>query len=173
MDINTIILYAIAAVTVISAAFVAFSKNIIHSAVALLGVFGGVFGLFILLSADFVAIVQLVIYIGGILVLILFAVMLTTDIAKVRVTNLPMSPVSAAAFAISICALIFAAQRTAVWTLDPAPTFRPTTLQIGNLLLTKYLLPFEIVSLLLVLVMVGAIVIARRAVWDDAENKND
>lgn len=163
MDMSLIILCAIAAVTVVSAAVVAFSKNIIHSAVALLGVFGGVFGLFILLSADFVAIVQLVIYIGGILVLILFAVMLTTDIAKVRITNTPMSPVIAAVFAILLSALIFKTYRSAAWPMNSDLKFVSTTSQIGNLLLTKYLLPFEIVSLLLVLIMIGSIVLARRA----------
>ncbi|MBI2092077.1 MAG: NADH-quinone oxidoreductase subunit J, partial [Deltaproteobacteria bacterium] len=70
MDIKLIIFIFISAITLASAGVVAFSRNILYSAFALLGVFAGVLGLYIMLSADFVAIAQLVIYIGGILILI-------------------------------------------------------------------------------------------------------
>src|SRR2546430_13484712 len=77
MSVATAVFYLIALITVVSAGMVAFSRNIIYSAFSLLGTFGGVAGLYVFLGADFVAAVQLLIYVGGILILILFAVMLT------------------------------------------------------------------------------------------------
>src|SRR5262249_19601100 len=82
-----LVFYLIEGVTVISAAGVAFSNNIVYSAFALMGTLMGAAGLFILLNADFVAVVQVLIYVGGILVLTLFAVMLTHRIGDMRVSN--------------------------------------------------------------------------------------
>ena len=167
MTIETAIFFAIAAITLGCGFVVAFSRSIMYAAFALLGVFAGVLGLYIMLSADFVAIIQLIIYIGGILVLILFAVMLTTKIAERKLTNRIMAPVAAfigvgligaMMWHIILCNPFFK-------TLTPADV-QPTTASIGDLLLKDYLLPFEIVSLLLVLVLIGAVVLARREVKD-------
>src|SRR5678816_3994868 len=87
MSVSTAVFYLVALLTIFSAGVVAFSRNIIYSAFSLLGAFGGVAGLYVFLGADFVAAVQLLIYVGGILVLILFAVMLTHRITDVEVTN--------------------------------------------------------------------------------------
>jgi len=87
MSVATAVFYLIALITVVSAGMVAFSRNIIYSAFSLLGTFMGVAGLYVFLGADFVAAVQLLIYVGGILVLILFAVMLTHRITDVQITN--------------------------------------------------------------------------------------
>src|SRR5262247_4824282 len=78
---------ALAGLTLGSAGIVAFSKNIIHSALALLGTFMGIAGLYITLSADFLAAVQILVYVGGTLTLILFAVMLTARIEDIRTSN--------------------------------------------------------------------------------------
>src|SRR5438093_12007937 len=87
MNVSSSVVYLIAISTVGSAVMVAFSRNIIYSAFSLLGTFAGVAGLYVFLGADFVAAVQLLIYVGGILILILFAVMLTHRITEVEVTN--------------------------------------------------------------------------------------
>jgi NADH-quinone oxidoreductase subunit J len=84
MEISTAVFYLVAIITVGSAAMVAFSRNIIYSAFSLLGAFGGVAGIYVFLGADFVAAVQLLIYVGGILVLVLFAVMLDNRILTLR-----------------------------------------------------------------------------------------
>src|SRR4029079_11369392 len=76
-----------AAMAVVSAAGVAFSRNVIYSALALLGTLLSTGALYIFLDADYVAITQLLIYIGGVLVLILFAVMLTSQIGDKRHSN--------------------------------------------------------------------------------------
>ncbi len=164
MEIRDAIFFVIAAVTVGSGLVVAFSRNIVHSAFALLGVFAGVFGLYIMLSADFVAIIQLVIYIGGVLILILFAVMLTTKIGEVRISNRAMAPALAFVCILSLGALIGKVYAGATWFAHGPEVFSPTTAAIGDTLLGTYLLPFEMISLLLVLVMVGAVVVARREV---------
>ena len=78
------VFYALAALTVGSAVLVAFSRSIVYSTFALLGAFMGVVGIYILLAADFVAMVQLLVYVGGILVLTIFAVMLTAGIGEDR-----------------------------------------------------------------------------------------
>src|SRR6516162_11548646 len=82
-----VVFYALAALTVTSAIVTAFSRNIVYSAFALFGSFAGVAGIYILLSADFLFIIQIFIYIGGILVVTIFAVMLTQGIAEVNVSN--------------------------------------------------------------------------------------
>src|SRR5512134_2075683 len=82
-----LLFYVFAAVTLGGAGFVAFSRNIIHTAMGLLTSFIGVGSLYIFLSADFVAMTQLLVYIGGVLVLILFAVMLTSRIGDVNISN--------------------------------------------------------------------------------------
>lgn len=154
---------ACSAVAVLSAGVVAFSRNLLHAAFALLGVFAGVLGLYVLLSADFVAVVQLVVYIGGILVLILFAVMLTTKVGGVLFSNRAMAPLAAGAVVAGLGAIFWKAL-SGIPVSGGEETVAPTTAGIGGMLLTRYLLPFEIVSLLLVLVLAGAVVLARREV---------
>src|SRR6185369_449782 len=79
--------YLLATVSVLSAAGVALAPNILYSAFALLGTLAGVAGLYLYMGADFLGVAQLVIYIGGVLVLILFAVLLTNRIGEVRISN--------------------------------------------------------------------------------------
>src|SRR5260221_11421599 len=85
--VSQFVFYLLAALTVGSSMIVAFSRNIVYSTFALLGAFMGVVGIYILLAADFVAMVQLLVYVGGILVLTIFAVMLTAGIGDVTVSN--------------------------------------------------------------------------------------
>jgi NADH-quinone oxidoreductase subunit J len=154
--------YAFAAFTVLCAGGVAFSRNIVYSAFALLGTLFGVAALYVCLAADFVAGAQFLIYIGGVLVLILFAVMLTHRIADVAVSNRAVGSVPAfllvAAAAVVIARAIF---KTA-WTVAAELPDAPTTHAIGNGFLGPYLLPFELASFVLLAVLVGAIVVSRK-----------
>jgi NAD(P)H-quinone oxidoreductase subunit 6 len=155
-----IIFYALAALTVGSAAFTAFSRNIVYSTFALLGAFMGVVGIYIMLAADFVAMVQLLVYVGGILVVTIFAVMLTAGIADVAVSNREVGVVPA--FLTSVIAagvMMYAVLRTQ-WHQAP-PNVAPTTYAIGNAFLGDYVLPFEVASLVLLAALIGAIVISR------------
>ena len=154
--------YAFAAFTVLCAAGVAFSTSIVYSAFALLGTLFGVAALYVCLAADFVAGAQFLIYIGGVLVVILFAVMLTHRIADVAVSNrsvgrLPALLIIGGAGAIMLRAIV----RTAWPVVDELPD-APTTHAIGNGFLGPYVLPFELASFVLLAVLVGAIVVSRK-----------
>ncbi len=155
------IFYLLAILTVGSSAIVAFSRNIVHSTFALFGAFMGVAGIYVLLAADFVAMVQLLLYVGGILVLTLFAVMLTQGIADVTVSNravgrLPALIVSAVAGVV----MIFAVFKTP-WHQGAKAIVHPTTYGIGNAFLGTYALPFELASIVLLAALIGAVVISR------------
>jgi NAD(P)H-quinone oxidoreductase subunit 6 len=156
-----VIFYLLAALTVGSAMLVAFSRNILYSTFALLGAFMGVVGIYVLLAADFVAMVQLLVYVGGILVLTIFAVMLTQGIADVTVTNRAVGVIpSLLTVAISGVVMLYAVFKTP-WHQAARGAAGPTTYGIGNALLGEYALPFEVASMVLLTALVGAIVISR------------
>jgi NAD(P)H-quinone oxidoreductase subunit 6 len=156
--------WALALLTLGSAGVVAFARNIIHSSVALLGTFCGIAGFYVLLSADFLAATQVLVYVGGTLTLILFAVMLTARIDQASTSNLP-APRKLAALVIVL--LVFVLGRIASETLWPAATVVaqvPSTARLGHAFLGEFVLPFELASLLLLAALIGAVVLARRAV---------
>ncbi|HZA56690.1 MAG TPA: NADH-quinone oxidoreductase subunit J [Candidatus Udaeobacter sp.] len=164
MEISTAVFYLIAVITVGSAMMVAFSRNIIYSAFSLLGTFGGVAGLYIFLGADFVAAVQLLIYVGGILVLILFAVMLTHRITDVEITNRAAGRIPALIITGVLVYLLVQAVRETPWAKAKEIAYAATTGKIGDLFLEHYLLPFELASLVLLAAMIGAVVLSRKEI---------
>src|SRR5215472_5518185 len=159
-----IIFYGLALITVVSALFTAFSRNIVHSAFALFGALAGVAGLYALLSADFLFIIQIFIYIGGILVVTIFAVMLTQGIADVNVSNRVVGVFPALVTVLAAGGvMLYAIVRTSWYRAEPGP-IAPTTYGIGNAFLGPYVLPFEIASIVLLAALIGAIVISRQEV---------
>jgi NADH-quinone oxidoreductase subunit J len=164
MEISTAVFYLIALITVVSAGIVAFSTNIIYSAFSLLGTFMGVAGLYIFLGADFVAAAQVLIYVGGILVLILFAVMLTHRITDVAVTNRSAGRFSAVIIVGVLLYLLIQAIKETPWVKAKEVLYEPTTAKIGDLFLEQYLLPFELASLILLAAMIGAVVLSRKEI---------
>lgn len=165
--VSQIIFYILAALTVGSAILVVSLKNIMRAAFALLFSLSGVAGLYALLGADFLAAAQVLIYVGGILILILFGVMLTQRIYGVQVFGpagqiVPGALVSIAVV-ISLLAVIW---RAPIFRVPPPPaaTAAPTTSSIGELLLTRFILPFEVTSVLLLAALIGAAVLARKEV---------
>lgn len=164
MEISTAVFYLVAIITVGSAVVVAFSSNIIYSAFSLLGTFAGVAGIYIFLGADFVAGVQLLIYVGGILILILFAVMLTHRISEVEITNRSVGRIPAVIITGIFCFLLLQTIRDTPWVKVKEVVYQPTTAKIGDLFLLNYLLPFELASLVLLAAMIGAVVISRKEI---------
>ena len=162
MDLSTAIFYFVAAVTVGSAAMVAFSRNIIHSAFSLLGTFAGVAAIYVFLGADFVAGVQVLIYVGGILVLILFAVMLTHRITDVQITNRSVGRIPALVAVGIFVFLLVQTIRETPWQKAKEIVYAPTTAKIGDLFLQDYLLPFELASLVLLAALIGAVFLSRK-----------
>jgi len=164
MDVSTAVFYLIALVTVVSAGMVALSRNIIYSAFSLLGTFMGVAGLYIFLGADFVAAVQLLIYVGGILVLILFAVMLTHRITDVEITNRAAGRIPALLVIGVLVYLLIETIKETPWIKAKEILFAATTANIGDSFLYDYLLPFELASLVLLGAMIGAVVLSRKEI---------
>jgi NADH-quinone oxidoreductase subunit J len=163
MDLTTTIFYIFAFITLAGAGVVVFSRNIVHAAFALLFAFFGVAGIYVFLLADFIAITQLLIYVGGITVLILFGVMLTSHQLNVDAKTGTIQTVPALLLAAGLGACLIWIFRITDWKVNPQlPAVESTAPEIGKLLLTKYLLPFEIASVVLLVALIGAVMIARR-----------
>ncbi len=157
----------LAAVLVIGSLGVVLLENIVYSAFLLGGVFLSVAGLYLLLNASFVAAAQVLVYVGAVNVLILFAIMLVNK--KENLTAIP-SLLSRRLLSGGVCIglfiLLLRVAFTTVWPL-PGPTSigEEATFRIGEHFFTDYLLPFELASVLLLMAMIGAIVLARRDVF--------
>ncbi len=162
MTMQLAIFYSLAAFTVFAAAVVVLGRNIVRSAVALIFTFCGMAALYALLEAEFLAAVQVLIYVGGITILLLFAIMLTGRIAakSLRVVNDQVVLSTLAAVGL-LAGLIYASVRGIPALADP-PRLPETAPFLGRALLTTYALPFEAVSILLLAAMVGAIILARK-----------
>ncbi|HEY6004781.1 MAG TPA: NADH-quinone oxidoreductase subunit J [Anaeromyxobacter sp.] len=159
-----VLFYLLAALTVVGAAGVALSRNILYSSIGLLMALLGAGSLYVFLSADFVAVTQLLVYIGGVLVLILFAVMLTNRITEVNVSNSSFGLFGGFLLFVSAAPVLLAVAVLTPWKAKAPAALAPTTEAIGNAFLTTWLLPFEVASLVLLATLVGAVVIARKEI---------
>lgn len=153
--------WILAIVVVVAALCVVVLRNVFRAALALILCFAAVAGLYITLSADFLAAAQVLVYVGGISVLLLLAIMLTHNLAQGSPANRMRIP----AFVISAVLLglmVYAVTNTSFPVSSSSPT-APTTLALGELLLNQngYVLPLEIAAVLLLAAVVGAIVMAR------------
>ena len=153
--------YLFALLTVISAFFVTFAKNIMRAVFSLMFALFGIAGLFLFLHADFLAATQVLIYVGGVLVLLIFGIMLTQRMveADIRTGRIQFIP-AVIAILILFGFLMFLIFETP-WKVQQPAAFQETTSQIGILLMTEWLLPFEVASILLLAALVGAVSIAR------------
>ena len=158
--------YFIAGITVVSALGVAFSRNVVYSAFSLMGTLLGAAGLYAFLAADFVAVVQILVYVGGILVFTLFAIMLTHQIADVQVSNRSVGRLPAFALVAGIGIAMGYAITRAPWATGDLKDPTPTTFGIGESFLGPYLLPFELASIVLLTALVGAVVLSRKELRD-------
>jgi len=159
--VTEVFFFVLAVFTVAAALLVVLARNIVHSAVALIFSFCGVAGIYVLLDAEFLAAVQVLIYVGGITILLLFAIMLTTRIAS-RTEVFNEQVWASALVAVGITAILVYASLAGIRVSGDAPVTPDTTSALGRLLLTTHVLPFEVASVLLLAAMVGAIILARR-----------
>ena len=164
MQITEVVFYAVATVTVGSALGVAFANSIVYSAFALMGTLLGVAATFVMLGADFLGVVQLLVYVGGILVLTLFAVMLTHRIADVHVSNRAVGRPIALVLVGGVAWWMIRVATAAQWVARPIEAPAPTTYGVGNGFLTTYVLPYEIASLVLLVALIGAVVVSRKEI---------
>ena len=164
MSITLAVFYLLAAITVGSALGVALSRSIVYSAFSLMGALLGVAAMFVLLGADFLGVVQLLVYVGGIIVLTLFAVMLTHRISDVNVSNRAVGRAPGLIAVGVVLVWMLEVARRAKWVVRGPGAPEPTTYGIGNAFLTDFVLPFEIASIVLLAALVGAIVVSRKEV---------
>jgi NADH-quinone oxidoreductase subunit J len=144
-----------------SALGVAISRNIVRTAVFLLFTLTGVAGLYFLLSAEFLAAVQLVVYAGGTLILIVFGVMLTSKSPFSRFDPKIGEVVIASSFILVLFFAMVLAIRSLPDKAEPAAQGGYPMAQLGQVLLGDFLVPFEVVSVLLLVVMIGAAYLAK------------
>jgi NADH:ubiquinone oxidoreductase subunit 6 (subunit J) len=144
-------------------------RNVIHSAVAMMICFGSLAGMYALLGAPIIAAAQVLIYLGAISVLILFAIMLTqAGDASLPAPFHRQAPI-AVVIALVVVGLVAWAVVTTAWKAAPAAAAVAIE-AIGNLLFTDYALPFEIIGFLLLAAIIGAIFLARRPEEDERAN---
>jgi NADH-quinone oxidoreductase subunit J len=161
-----VVFYVLASIAVLSALMVIWSRNVVHSAIYLVLTFLCVAGVYVLLRAEFVAAVQVLVYAGGIVVLFLFVIMLVNLGATVGPRVRVHATVSALVGVAATSLLVYVAARGGLVTSFNVPV--DLSAQGGNLqqvgwsLYRDYLLPFEIASVLLLVAMIGAIVLARQ-----------
>ena len=158
-----LIFILLAVIIISSAAWVVISPNLIHSAVSLLFTLFGVAGLYVFLYADFLAATQVVIYVGGILVLIIFGVMLTNKIEQVVIPSKSYNQI-VGLFVTGFIMLIqiLAILQTDWFQIANNQEGQSSVKIIGRMILNDYLLPFELVSVLLLGALVGSAMLARK-----------
>ena len=134
------------------------TRNVVHAALALLGSLLAVAGIYLILFAEFLAMVQVLIYGGAIIIVLLFAIMLTRTAEYPRITDNRQWPLAAVA-AVGLLAVLAAS----FWTGSAGDTspHSPAFVDLANSLFTRWAIPFEIASLVLLVALIGAIVIAR------------
>jgi len=156
------IFWIVVGLTLGSAFMVVQSKNLLYSAYALLFSFMGVTGLYVFLWADFIAVVQVVVYVGGILILIIFGIMLTNKITSVNISHTSVQKgigtLAVLGIATLLAYMVFSTPWIELANVEP----EETTASIGRLLMMDYLLPFEAASLLLLGALIGATTLSRK-----------
>ncbi len=162
MNLYDIIFYLFAAVTLVSATFVVFTKNVIYAAYNLLLTLFGIAGLYILLGADFIGIVQLIIYVGGILILLLFGVMLTNKITDVQIKTGVLQVIPASVAVGMLAGILILIMTNMSWRDFGLSTPDKTIGGLGTLLMNEYIIIFELLGMLLLIALIGAANIARK-----------
>ncbi|TDJ04870.1 MAG: NADH-quinone oxidoreductase subunit J [Deltaproteobacteria bacterium] len=170
---DLILFFTSAILTVIGAILVVATKDIMHACVYLLVSFLGVSGLYLTLGADFVAAIQLVVYVGGVVILMVFAVMLTGGphaqkqnkfgiVKTALMGNMRTYTVGGLIGALVLLMMVkLYLSLFKIYTPKELPEYLPTVERIGKALITDHVLAFEISSVLLLGALIGAAIIAR------------
>lgn len=162
MTLPDFLFWGFSLLTLAAAGLVAASPSILRSGFSLLLCFFGIAGLYVLLGADLLAGVQVLLYVGGIVVLILFAILVTNKIRQAHLSNESHNKATAALLSLTVFAVLASVALSFPPTEGAPPV--PTSGAIGEALLTTYLLPFEAVSVLLLVALMGAVILVRKEV---------
>jgi NADH-quinone oxidoreductase subunit J len=169
---NAVVFYFFAGLAVISAILVVTRRNAVHSAIFLITALLATAGIFLQLNAEFLFIVQIILYVGGIMVLFIFVIMLVNLDVAVRQMRFNRMWFVGLLLALALGAQAFMVFRYAhssdasffSMTPPPASQLEPNTELVGKALFSDYMLPFEIASILLLVSMIGAVVMAKKKV---------
>jgi NADH-quinone oxidoreductase subunit J len=156
-----VIFILISTATLVAALVVVTSRNLFHSAIFLTAAFFGIAALYILLEAEFLAIVQVLVYVGAVATLIVFAIMLSRGGLQgaMRSTNDQWRIIAAGAALLFV--LLMTLLNRVVWPTTGAAPASDVIAQLGQAFVGRYVIPFEVASVLLVVALIGAIIIAR------------
>jgi NADH-quinone oxidoreductase subunit J len=165
MNILIMVIFILLSALILGAALAVVTvKNIIHAALWLIAAFFGVGALYLLMEAEFIAVVQVLIYVGAISILILFAIMLTRHVTGEGVRQLYQRWWVALLVAVGLFGLLIVPTVYNYNWEGTAPATQPqgisASLELGTAFMREYLLPFELASVLLLVALIGAIVIA-------------
>lgn len=161
MTIMQLVFVVLAVAAIGSAIGVVTSRNIFYSALFLIVCLFMVAGFYVLLEAPFLAAVQVLVYVGAIAVLIIFAVMLTERMMSKETSAWNEQWWVALVVAICLAAVLVYVVATASWPVTEAPAAPDAIVALGKTLMSTYVLPFEVASVLLLMALIGAIVVAR------------
>jgi NADH-quinone oxidoreductase subunit J len=167
MTVDLITFHIFAALAVVSGVLVVTTRNVIHSAIYLITSLLATAGIFLLLKAQFLFVVQIILYVGGIMVLFIFVVMLVNLDVALRQMRFNRQKWVAGLLAIALAgqfatALYFGARGFDLASAQPQRLSAQNTEEVSKVLFEKYMLPFEIASVLLLVAMIGAVVMTRR-----------
>jgi NADH-quinone oxidoreductase subunit J len=152
--------WSLSATTLVCALMVAAVRNLIHAVLFLALTFVGVAGIYIVLSADFVAVVQVLIYAGAVGVLMTFAIMLTPGADRLNSTTVFQAP--ALVLALLVFGIVTYVALDTEWNISDREAFTTTAADLGAAFMRPYIVPFEVASVLLATAMIGAIVLSRQ-----------
>ena len=165
---DQVLFYFFAGLALISAVLVVTVRNAVHSAVFLITSLLATAGIYLLLRAEFLFAVQIILYVGGIMVLFIFVIMLVNLDVAVRQIQFNRQKWVALLITLAMGALLGLAilQGSAVFRLPSARAgmLQPNTERVGEVLFAKYMLPFEIASVLLLVALIGAVVMAKKKI---------
>jgi NADH-quinone oxidoreductase subunit J len=168
MILNQILFYFFALLAIGSAILMVTRRNIVHSAVFLISTLLATAGIFLQLQAEFLFVVQIILYVGGIMVLFVFVIMLVNLDVALRQIQFNRQRYLAAVLTLVLAAQVFFAlwvARAGLNLTNPADKMPVrNTEAIGDAIFQRYMLPFEIASVLLLVAMIGAVVMAKRRV---------
>jgi len=159
---NLLIFYILAIMTGVSALMVVTLKNIFHSALFLVLTLFSVAGIYILLGAEFLAGVQVLIYVGAITILMIFAIMLTYQISNKNIRQVNEQKGYATIIVLLFFILSLWTVLKTAWPVSDGSLPERNTFELGRQLLSTYVIPFEVVSVVLLVALIGAIIISRR-----------
>ena len=165
-----VLIFALASLVTLGAAIaVVTNKNILHSAYYLILAFVGIAAIYVMLEAPFIAVVQILVYIGAIAILIIFAIMLTRKLMSREMEQQNAQWIPSAVGALALFVVLGWIVYTAGWPVHEGAVPAEPITQLGEDLLTTYLVPFEIASVLLLAALVGAILIGREKETESGE----